>query len=287
MCYSPLFSKAYSLTLWQNKGEGSSEKCQADFLLAKELKCDRGGDFSLFTGISQGDKMLKGGKPCPCHGKRSYLPRCKHTPCWVGRCWGSWAMWTPHHWCCEPRCHSRSGWGSGRHGHFGNLKEGKGQRTDRCVVESRISAGVTARQDKWKEGWKVEGEHSHGTSHRRRRGGAADLRKTCTHPLMSDGLWAARINIDGTWKLLKSSSPAVLCARAKPSSIRKKSIHAVKRDITHQLQVTWCCIISLCSTTKTLEISKQAYSECVVWFTAVLISFTLMNSEENTDQYNF
>lgn len=186
----------------EQTGDGSFGKCQADFLSAKgpenqmrarlyktmsvpvslcvhvflsyvlpSLSHKEGISWKQENHVSCSTKQ----KMKRSRGERLYLPGCKHTPCWVGRCWGSLAMWTPRHWCCGPRCHSRSGWGSGRRDHFGNLKEER-QRTDRWVIELGIDEKMTGGQDDWKDGWCEERVRKC-----REREGETELRNKCSH----------------------------------------------------------------------------------------------------------
>lgn len=126
-------------------------------------------------------------------------------------CWGSSATWTRHRWCCGPMCHSRSGWGSGCHVRPENLGA-KRQRTDKQIGYwfGQINEGMLMRLE-GKKGW---GKHK---------------KALC---LFKDFC----VFMDFSFHIkLGISLPLVLCARAKPSSIRKKSIHAREniKDISH------------------------------------------------------
>lgn len=125
--------------------------------------------------------------------------------------WGSLATWTRRHWCCGPMCHSRSGWGSGRHVRLENLAAER-QKT----------------QTNWLLMWSDQWEDAHEC--RKREKGREDVRKLFdsgfihihgvlwrTDALLNEVFWEK--------EKLRWSLPLVLCARAKPSSIRKKSIH--------------------------------------------------------------
>lgn len=133
--------------------------------------------------FTEGGNMLKGGKLCQLlwwqqlpsrrRWKKNracfYLPGYKRTPCWVGRWWGSLVMWTPRRWCCGPTCHSRSGWGSGRHVRLGSLEaeRQRTEQTDRWVIESG---------DQWGNDWKagrVEGGLAGARKGKSRQGGKA------------------------------------------------------------------------------------------------------------------
>lgn len=238
--------------------------------------------------------MQKGGKLCQLlwwetrlRGERTlpYLPGCKRTLCWAGRCWGSSAMWTPLHWCCGPTCHSRSGWGFGRHARLGNLK-GERQKTD-----EQMGYWVG---DQWGNDWKSERVEKACREKRERRQETKKKEPICPMtaemiPPSSTQLKYGRIIFNGTEKHSSSSLPLVLCARAKPSSIRKKSNHAEKQR--YYTLVTGDMISTLISswsaTKKWKSLSSHrinVWDQLQYWFH---LSSMKRDKKQNIDQYNF
>lgn len=244
--------------------------------------------------FTEGGNMQKGGKLCQLswwktllRGERTlpYLPGCKRTLCWAGRCWGSSVMWTPLHWCCGPTCHSRSGWGFGRHARLGNLK-GERQKTDEQMgywVEGSMREWLEARES--------------GKGRQRKEGAkTGDKKKEPICPMTagiippsSTQLKYGRIIFNGTEEHSSSNLPLVLCARAKPSSIRKKSNHAEKqRYYTLVTGDRISTFISSYSTTKKWKSLSghriNVLDQLQYWF-----HLSLMNRDkkQNIDQYTF
>lgn len=164
----------------------------------------------------------------------------------MGRCWGSLATWTPRRWCCGSTCRSHSGLGAGRHDRLGYLKAER-RRTDR-----HIDYWVTESMKEWLGGrrrrvdrtdGKCETEDKQGKQGGRNDGWRGEaiisekLKIWGTLGCSSRYIFLISDNMAKTAtekQHLSCSLPLILCARAKPSSMRKKSIQAAKkRDITH------------------------------------------------------
>lgn len=135
--------------------------------------------------------------------------------------WGSLATWRRHRWCCGPMCHSHSGLGSGRHVRLENLAAER-QKTDKQI--GYWCGQINEMMLMSEEGKKKEGGckkafclriYTYSWS-------LSLFKVERTYVLLNELFWE-KANIPKEQR--RWSLPLVLCARAKPSSIRKKNIH--------------------------------------------------------------